>query len=154
MQSCTGKSYISIFSFFFFCHICRTTVCWGPEILHPWQRDVKTSPRYTRQSWILDSTLWFPGFRYWIPEFSLSEELVFRIPVVRGIPNWWAVSWFWIPKRDAGFQKQICPRLRNLDSLRWSEKEVCKSRYWKKNSPVVEQQIFFWLWLNMYRYIK
>ena len=65
--------------------------------MHPWQRDVKTSPRYTRQSWILDSTLWFPGFRYWIPEFSLSEELVFRIPVVRGIPN---VELY----HDSGFQ--------------------------------------------------
>ena len=84
VQSCTGKTYISIFSFFFFAIF---AVCLGPEILHPWQRDVKTSPRYTRQSWILDSRLWFPGFRYWIPEFSLSEELVFRIPVVRGIPN-------------------------------------------------------------------
>ena len=29
--------------FFFFCHICRTSVCWDPGILLPWQRDVTTS---------------------------------------------------------------------------------------------------------------
>ena len=40
VQSCTGKSYMSICSFFFFCRICSTTVCWDPEILLPWQRDV------------------------------------------------------------------------------------------------------------------
>ena len=27
---------------FFFCHICRTSVCWDPEILLPWQSDVTT----------------------------------------------------------------------------------------------------------------
>ena len=26
----------------FFCHICRTTVCWDPQILRSWQRDVTT----------------------------------------------------------------------------------------------------------------
>ena len=27
---------------FFFCHICRTSACWDPEILLPWQSDVTT----------------------------------------------------------------------------------------------------------------
>ena len=30
----------------FFCHICRTTVCWNPNLLLPWQRDVTTSLLY------------------------------------------------------------------------------------------------------------
>ena len=34
---------MSIFSVFSFCPIFRTTVCWDPEILLPWQRDVTTS---------------------------------------------------------------------------------------------------------------
>ena len=35
------------FRFFFFCYISRTgTVCWDPEMLLPWQRDVMTSPLY------------------------------------------------------------------------------------------------------------
>ena len=37
VQSCIGKSWMTIF-FAFFCHICRTTICW------PWQRDITTSP--------------------------------------------------------------------------------------------------------------
>lgn len=32
--------------FSFFCHICRITICWDPDILIPWQRDVMTSPLY------------------------------------------------------------------------------------------------------------
>ena len=40
------------------CHICRTTVCWDPEILLPWQRDVTTS-LYVEQ-WTRD-TLWCAG---------------------------------------------------------------------------------------------
>ena len=28
------------FSFSFFCHICKTTICWDPEIVLPWQRTV------------------------------------------------------------------------------------------------------------------
>ena len=43
VQSCTGKSYMSIFVLFS-CHICRTTVRWDSEILLPWQRDATTSP--------------------------------------------------------------------------------------------------------------
>ena len=31
---------------FFFCHICRTTVCLDPEILLPWRSDVTISPLY------------------------------------------------------------------------------------------------------------
>ena len=31
-------------SIFFICHICRTMVCWDPQILLPWQHDVLTSP--------------------------------------------------------------------------------------------------------------
>ena len=41
VQSCT-KSYMSIF----FCHICRTVVCWDPEILLSWHCDVMTAPLY------------------------------------------------------------------------------------------------------------
>ena len=36
------------FRFFFVRHICRTTVCWDPETLLPWQRDAVTSPPYSR----------------------------------------------------------------------------------------------------------
>ena len=46
VPSYTGKTaYMTFFvSFlFFFCHICRTSVCWDPGILLPWQRDVTTS---------------------------------------------------------------------------------------------------------------
>ena len=32
----------------FFCHICRTTVCWDPDLLLPWQRDVTSSLLYPR----------------------------------------------------------------------------------------------------------
>ena len=35
---------------------------------------------------ILDSTLWIPNSRYWIPD-SLAVELGFRIPIVSGIPD-------------------------------------------------------------------
>ena len=35
---------------------------------------------------ILDSTLWTPDSRYWIPE-SLSLELRFQILIVSGIPD-------------------------------------------------------------------
>ena len=35
----------------FFCHICRTTVCWDPKILLPWQREVTTSLLYYAVSW-------------------------------------------------------------------------------------------------------
>ena len=31
---------------FFFCHICRTTVCSNPDILLPWERDETTSTLY------------------------------------------------------------------------------------------------------------
>ena len=41
VQSCT-KSYMSIF----FCRICRTVVCWDPEILLSWHFDVMTAPLY------------------------------------------------------------------------------------------------------------
>ena len=34
--------------FVYFCHIiCRTRVCWDPDILLPWQFDVTTSPLHT-----------------------------------------------------------------------------------------------------------
>ena len=35
----------------FFCHICRTTVCWDPQISLPWQREVTTSLLYYAISW-------------------------------------------------------------------------------------------------------
>ena len=47
VQSYAGKSplmSILMLFVFFSCHICRTTVCWVPEILLPWKRDVTTSP--------------------------------------------------------------------------------------------------------------
>ena len=40
VQPCKEKSY----PWFFFCHICRTTLCGDPEILLPWQCDITTSP--------------------------------------------------------------------------------------------------------------
>ena len=43
------------FFFIFFCHICRTMVCWDPEILLPWQHDVVTSPLYSVQ---LKTLIW------------------------------------------------------------------------------------------------
>ena len=42
VQSWIENSNMSIFRFFR--HICRTKVCWGSEILLPWQSDVTTSP--------------------------------------------------------------------------------------------------------------
>ena len=42
---CFWKVLLVIF-FHFSCHIGKTTVCWDPEILLPWQRDVTTSPLY------------------------------------------------------------------------------------------------------------
>ena len=37
--------HVNFFVFFFFCYISRTgTVCWDPEMLLPWQREVTTSP--------------------------------------------------------------------------------------------------------------
>ena len=30
----------------FFCYICRTVVCWDPEILLSWHCDVMTAPLY------------------------------------------------------------------------------------------------------------
>ena len=37
------SSYTRWIFFPFFCHICRITVCWDPDILLPWQRDVTAS---------------------------------------------------------------------------------------------------------------
>ena len=45
IQSCQ----FFFFFVFLFCHICRTTDCWDPEILLPLQRDVTTSPLYGNQ---------------------------------------------------------------------------------------------------------
>ena len=42
--------HVSFFFVFFFCRICRTTVCWDPEILLPWQRNVTTSFSVNRWS--------------------------------------------------------------------------------------------------------
>ena len=47
---------MSFLSFNFSCHICRTTACWNPEILLPWQRDVTASPlwwRITTKIWVV-----------------------------------------------------------------------------------------------------
>ena len=38
---------------FFVCHICRARVCWDPEILLLWQRDVTAFPLYSWHSDIL-----------------------------------------------------------------------------------------------------
>ena len=40
-------------------HICRTTVCWDPEILLPWQRDVMTSPPYFFSFFVLFCFVYF-----------------------------------------------------------------------------------------------
>ena len=46
---------MSFLSFFFSsCYICRTTACWDPEILLPWQRDVTASPL----SWHVTTKIW------------------------------------------------------------------------------------------------
>ena len=52
------------------CHICRTTVCWDPEILLPRQRDVTTS-LYVEQ-WTRD-TLWCAGRR---PRCFISFQFI------------------------------------------------------------------------------
>ena len=36
-------THVNFFAFFS-CHICRTTVCWDPQILLQWQDDVTTTP--------------------------------------------------------------------------------------------------------------
>ena len=49
-----------LFILFFFspCHICRATVCWDPEILLPWRRDVTTSPLYCPLIlWLIEVTI-------------------------------------------------------------------------------------------------
>ena len=56
--------------FILFCQICRTTVCWDPEILLPWQRDVTTS-LYVEQ-WTRDS-LWCAGRR---PRCFISFQFI------------------------------------------------------------------------------
>ena len=70
VQSCTGKV-IHVKLSVFFRHICRTTVCWNPEIWLPWQHDVTTSPlcyqyRFTNQP----RNLWSPASRSDILQFS------------------------------------------------------------------------------------
>ena len=70
VQSCKGKSWISIFPGFFVRHICRTTVCWDPETLLPWQRDVATSPLYSRTRKLKG---WFPLSR----NFSVRTDVKF-----------------------------------------------------------------------------
>ena len=47
VQWCTQENHTRQF-FRFFCHFCRTTVFWDPEILVPWQRDVTTSSLYSK----------------------------------------------------------------------------------------------------------
>ena len=42
------------YRFFSSCYICRTTACWDPEILPPWQRDVTASPL----SWHVTTKIW------------------------------------------------------------------------------------------------
>ena len=70
VQSCKGKSWISIFPGFFVRHICRTTVCWDPETLLPLQRDVATSPLYSRTRKLKG---WFPLSR----NFSVRADVKF-----------------------------------------------------------------------------
>ena len=39
LQPCTGKTVYRSF----LCHICRSSICWDPEILVPWQHTTPTS---------------------------------------------------------------------------------------------------------------
>ena len=72
--------------FWVFYHNCRSTFCWDPEILLPWQRDVTTASlctvKATRDNQRLDPRLRFKmlhGFSYFLAlfrnvnYFSLSE---------------------------------------------------------------------------------
>ena len=58
------------FRFLFVCHICRTSVCWDPETLLPWQRDVVTSPPYSRTR---KFNSWFSLWR----NFSVRTDIKF-----------------------------------------------------------------------------
>ena len=80
-----------------------------------------------RQSWILDPTLWIPDSRYWI-RVSLSVELDFRIPIVRGIRVPWTETR--IPKPRIpdskcknvlffGILRPLDPRARTTTSTRF-----------------------------------
>ena len=51
VQSGTGKSYMSIFSFFLLYWQDGDGFCWDPERLLPWQREVTTSPLYWQMFW-------------------------------------------------------------------------------------------------------
>ena len=75
LQSCTGKSYVPIF-----CHICRTTVCWDPEMLLPWQHEILSSPFYwTSLIMLLCKNLVMVWKRqvaisHWVPQKHSSED--------------------------------------------------------------------------------
>ena len=51
---CNHAQESCIIVFFSSCYICRTTACWDPEILLPWQLDVTASPL----SWHVTTKIW------------------------------------------------------------------------------------------------
>ena len=80
--------------FILFYHICRTTVCWDPENLLPWQRDVTTLPQYwnhltvstsnnnSDRTWILFSSrakseclVWSRDFPFFLERFAVQMLL-------------------------------------------------------------------------------
>ena len=79
---------------FFFCHICRTTVCWDPEILLQWQRDVTTSPLY----WC--------GLRRLCYHGALSIQKRFRFEISEIPRNQW--NGCTDPNRTCAFQLSTC----------------------------------------------
>ena len=76
--------------FILFCQICRTTVCWDPENLLPWQRNVtshlywnhvtvSTSNKNTDRAWILFSSrakseclVWSRDFPFLLEQFAVQ----------------------------------------------------------------------------------
>ena len=83
--------------FVFFCYISRTgTVCWDPEMLLPWQRDVTTSPLY----WqcfedilgvgvsSVDCTYGLATKQYWTQHFNGKFLVLIRFPVISRWHMW------------------------------------------------------------------
>ena len=76
--------------------ICGTTVCWGPDIMLPWQRDVRTSPLYRP----------FARWRH----FTATTRILFVFPFIFKFCN---PSEVWITKA------LICTRKQNPEGF-WS----------------------------------
>ena len=85
------------FFVFFLCYISSTgTVCWDPEMLLPWQRDVTTSPL----CWqcfedilgggvsSVDCTYGLATKRYWTQRFNGKFLVLIRFPVISRWHMW------------------------------------------------------------------